>query len=56
MGSGLLNPDMEGLLEGVLLLSLTASGLCMLALVALMVRGRWQHEVRQREKKRRRNL
>jgi hypothetical protein len=56
MESGPLQPGMESILERVLLLSLAAAGICMVALIALMIIGRWQHAVRQREKAKRPNL
>ena len=46
----LLNSDMETILEWVLMFSLTMSGLCMMALIVMLVVRRWQHAGRQREK------
>jgi hypothetical protein len=56
MATALLKPGTEDLLEWVLLLSLTTSGLCVLSLVVMMLVGRWQHNVRQRAKNRRRRI
>jgi hypothetical protein len=55
-GSGLLHSDVDGILELVLLLSLAVAGLCVMALVAMLVVGRLRHAVRQRERNRRRAL
>ena len=56
VATAFLRPGTENLLEWVLLLSLTTSGLCVLSLVVLMLVGRWQHKVRQRAKNRRRRI
>jgi hypothetical protein len=56
MGGTLFQPASEHVLEWVLLLSLAASGLCVLSLLVMMFVGRWQHAVRQRAKRRRRAL
>jgi hypothetical protein len=56
MGTVLLQPGMEELLEWVLLLSLATSGLCVLALVVMMFVGRWRHAIHQRERNKRRGV
>ena len=56
MTTALLKPGMEDLLEWVLVLSLTTSGLCVLFLVTMTFVGRWQHKVRQRAKNRMRRI
>ena len=56
MAIALLKPGTEDLLEWVLLVSLTTSGLCVLSLVIMMFVGRWQHKIRQRAKNRRRRI
>jgi len=42
MGSSLLRPSMEAVLEWILLLAIGASGLCMLALVTMLIVGRYR--------------
>ena len=56
MATALLEPGTEDLLEWVLLLALTMSGVCVLCLVVMMLVGRWQHKVRQRANNRRRRI
>ena len=56
MTTALLKPGTEDLLEWVLLLSLTTSGLCVLSLVVMMFVGRRQHKVRQHTKNMRRRI
>jgi hypothetical protein len=53
-GSGLLHSNVDGILELVLLLSLAVAGLCVMALVAMLIVGRLRHAVRQRAHDRRR--
>jgi len=41
MGSVLLQPDTEVVLEWVLFFALSASALCMLSLVTMLIIGKW---------------
>jgi hypothetical protein len=49
MGSALFQPDMEAVLEWVLMLAVGASGLCMLGLATILIANRFRM-YRQRKK------
>ena len=56
MEIGFPRAGMESILEGILLISLGVSALCVVGLGTMMIVGRWRHEMRQREKANRRRL